>query len=146
MISVFSLLVSSDDNNISTGDFTVYYSKIVVPSPSVSLIESRQLMLSRFTTIADCGLACIDTIECQTAVYNQLGQICLMYRGVGEFPGDLISGTSQDITIVLNDRSAGQSVITVSEVTLSIPYFYRCTYNKIFEYQFYWNLEYIHWR
>lgn len=111
IILVASQCVSGEINHVSSGEFTVHYSKKVSPSLSPSLIESRQLEPSRFTTIADCGFTCTNTLECRTAVYNQLEKNCVMYRSNALLTDNLISSTEDDYVVVADAKSASMYII-----------------------------------
>lgn len=107
------LLFSSsptDGQPIFTGDFTVYNSMKLASNLQLSLIESRQLKPSPFTTVADCSFACITVLECRTAVYSELSKTCSMYRSNGALQGSLSPATSDLFTIIPNSRIPSMKV------------------------------------
>lgn len=130
VVHVVFLLVSGNSNDISTGDFNIYESTKVVAILPSSLLESRQLTLSNFTTIADCALTCFNILQCFAAVYNKLSRICLLYQSSGAFRGNLISSTPDDFAIVLRNRSPGYHIL-IRNRDFFKPFLCRFTSNNI---------------
>ena len=92
----------------SMADCNIYSAETFLPDTSTSLIETRQLLPSPMSTIADCALICLQSTSCVTAIFNSQMDTCKMFSEGLDSGGQLIPASSNDITTISVNKNRGK--------------------------------------